>query len=96
MTGFTAPLFGLKLTAKDGEEKYRIVLTNYEKMLVELSDKVSLEKALCIASILKIAIRYLGDTNYTKYMKLGETCEFLANQLNINKTERLKMKKKIK
>ena len=87
MTGFTAPLFGLKLTAKDEEEKYRIVLTNYEKMLVELSDKVSLEKALCIASILKIAIRYLGDTNYTKYMKLGETCEFLANQLNINKTE---------
>ena len=87
MTGFTTPLLGLKLTQKDEQEKYQIVLKNYEKMLLELSDKVSLERALCIASIIKIAIRYLGESNYAKYMKLGESCEFLAKELHINKNE---------
>ena len=87
MTGFTTPLLGLKLTQKDEQEKYQIVLSNYEKMLLELSDRISLEKALCIASILKIAIRFLGESNYPKYMKLGQTCELIVDQLNINKEE---------
>ena len=87
MTGFTTPLLGLKLTQKDEQEKYQIVLSNYEKMLLELSDKMSLERALCIASILKIAIRFLGESNYPKYMKLGQTCELIVDHLNINKDE---------
>ena len=87
-TGFTGALFGLKLSYWDEKEKYEIVLSNYEKMLLELSDKSSLEKALCIASILKIAIRYLGKSNYQKYMELGEICECIVNELKINKNEK--------
>ena len=86
-TGFTNNLIGLKLSIKDQEEKYQIVLNNYEKMLIELSDKVSKEKALCIAYILKIAIRFLGESNYKKYIKLADDCEFIVNQLNLNKKE---------
>ena len=56
-------------------------------MLVGLSDKNTKGKALCIANILKIAIRFLGDNNYKKYIKLGETCNFIVDFLNIDKNE---------
>ena len=87
MTGFTKNLLGLSISAKDEQEKYQIVLSNYERMLIEMSDKITKEKALCIKNILKIAIRFLGDNNYKKYIKLGETCEFIVDQLNLNKEE---------
>ena len=87
MTGFTQNLLGLKITPKDEQEKYQIVLSNYEKMLIEMSNKNTKEKALCITNILKIAIRFLGDNNYKKYIKLGEDCEFIVRQLNLNKEE---------
>ena len=87
-TQFTRSAQDLQISMEDEEEKYQIVLNNYEKMLIDLSDKVSTGKALCIAGILKIAIRYLGDSNYKKYMKLGQECEFIVNQLNIDKKEK--------
>ena len=71
MTGFTSTLLGLKLSPTDEAEKYQIILSNYEKMLIGLSDQKSRERALCIANILKLAIRFLGDLNYKKYIKLA-------------------------
>ena len=87
-TGFTRNAMGLQITPRDEQEKYQIILKNYEKMLIDLSDKITKGKALCIANILKIAIRFLGDSNYKKYIKLGETCEFIVDKLNISKEER--------
>ena len=87
-TQFTRSAQDLQISMEDEEEKYQIVLNNYEKMLIDLSDKVSIGKALCIAGILKIAIRYLGDSNYKKYIKLGQDCEFLVDKLNIDKKEK--------
>ena len=87
-TQFTRGAQDLQISMEDEEEKYQIVLNNYEKMLIDLADKVSIGKALCIAGILKIAIRYLGDSNYKKYIKLGQDCEFIVNQLNIDNQEK--------
>ena len=86
-TQFTQNIFGLKIPLKDEQEKYQIVLGNYEKMLIELSDKVTKGKALCIANIIKLSIRFLGDSDYKKYIKLAEECEFIVNQLNLDKNE---------
>ena len=62
-------------------------MSNYEKMLIHLSDKMTKEKAICIANIMKIGISFLGDVNLKKYMKLGEDCEFIVNELKIDKNE---------
>ena len=86
-TGFTRDAYGLQITAKDEQEKYQIVLSNYENMLIELEDRMTEEKAICIANILKIAIRFLGDSNYTKYIKLGENCQLIVDQKGLNKNE---------
>ena len=86
-TGFTNTLMGLKLSPQEENEKYQIIMSNYEKMLINLSDKISKEKAMCIANIMKIGIRFLGDVNLKKYMQLGEDCEFIVRQLNLDKNE---------
>ena len=78
---------GLKLSPQEENEKYQIIMSNYEKMLINLSDKISKEKAMCIANIMKIGIRFLGDVNLRKYMQLGEDCEFIVRQLNLDKNE---------
>ena len=87
-TGFTVDALGLKISSKDEQEKYQIVLDKYENMLIDLSESVSEKKAVCIANIIKIATGFLGDCNYTKYYKLGETCEFIVSKLNIDKNKK--------
>ena len=87
MTGFTSTLLGLKLSPQEEAEKYQIILANYEKMLIGLSDQRSKEKALCIANILKLSIRFLGDMNYIKYIKLADDCAFLVDTLHLDKNE---------
>ena len=87
-TGFTVDALGLKISTKDEQEKYQIVLANYENMLIDLSESLSEKKAVCIANIIKIAIDFLGDCNYAKYYKLGETCEFIVNKLNLDKNKK--------
>ena len=87
MTGFTSTLLGLKLSPQEEAEKYQIILSNYEKMLIGLSDQKSKEKAICIANILKLSIRFLGDMNYTKYFKLAKDCSFLVDSLHLDKNE---------
>ena len=87
-TGFTRDALRLQISPKDEQEKYQIVLDNYENMLINLSEQVTEEKAICIANIIIIAIGYIGDDNYLKYCKLGETCEFIVEKLNLNKKEK--------
>ena len=87
MTGFTSALLGLRLSPTDEAEKFQIILSNYEKMLIGLSDQKSREKAICIANILKLAIRFLGDLNYRKYIKLSQECQFLVDTLKLDKNE---------
>ena len=87
MTGFTSALLGLKLSPTDEAEQFQIILSNYEKMLIGLSNQNSREKAICIANILKLAIRFLGDMNYRKYNKLSEECQFLVDTLKLDKSE---------
>ena len=84
---FAIPLIGLKLNIKDEMEKYNIILKNYENILLELSDKICKEKAICIANILNINIKYLGNFTYSKYYKLGKDCEFIVTYLKLDKNE---------
>ena len=86
-TGFTNNLLGLQLSKTDEQEKYQIVLANYEKMLTEIKGNTK-EKAICIFFILKIATGYIGDSNYKKYYHLGQQCEFIADEVGINKKEK--------
>ena len=86
-SGFTSGLSGLKISEMDEQEKYQIVLANYEKILSETKDKTK-EKAICIACIVNIAINYLKDVNYKKYIKLCRECEFIVDELGIDKNER--------
>ena len=81
-TGFTNNILGLQLSKTDEMEKYQIVLANYEKMLAEIEGNTK-EKAICISFILII-----GDSNYKKYYQLGQQCEFIANEADINKNEK--------
>ena len=77
----------LQISRKDEEEKYNIILNNYENILIELSDKICKEKAICITNILIVSIKYLGNNNYRKYYKLGKDCEFIVRYLELDTNE---------
>ena len=80
-TGFTNTINGLKIGDYENE-KYQIVMSNYEKVLIKLADQMTIKRALCIANIIKIGIKFLGDTNLKKYYKLGETCKLIMEKEN--------------
>ena len=93
-TGFTNFIQGLKIPKEQIEkekeidkEKYQIVLSNYEKMYSELAEQKTKLEAICIANILKINIKFLGNTHYYRYYELAERCEFIVNDLNLSKDE---------
>jgi len=86
-TGFTNNRLVLQLSPQDDNEKYQIVLNNYEKMLSEFSDVPTKKEAICNANIIKICHRFLGYTNYKRYCGLGERVEFIVKQLNIDTNE---------
>ena len=95
-SGFTKMRKGLSYGNKDEEEKNTIVLQNYEKLLSECQMKLSKflskedkerimkEEAMCIANIIKINHKLLGNTNYSNYCELAERCLFLAEELEID------------
>ncbi len=87
-TGFTNNRLVLQLSPQDDNEKYQIVLNNYEKMLSEFSNEPTKKEAICNANIIKICHRFLGYTNYKRYVGLGERCEFIVKQLNIDREEK--------
>ena len=80
-TGFTNTINGLKIGDFENE-KYQIIMSNYEKVLIKLADQMTIQRALCIANIIKIGIKFLGDTNLKKYYKLGETCKLIMEKEN--------------
>ena len=97
-TGFTNSTIGLKFSKEEEKEKYEIILQNYEKMLREINQNTNNEgnkmpiknndditEAICIANIIKISNSFLGNNNYKRFIKLGERCQYLAEQLG--KTE---------
>ena len=83
-TGFTEKAKGLKYGVQEEQEKYEIVLQNYEKMFANLKGKTNEEEAICIANIIKINYKCLGNDNYKNYLKLGENCEFIARKIKID------------
>ena len=80
-TGFTNTINGLKIGDFENE-KYQIIMSNYEKVLIKLADQMTIQRALCIANIIKIGIKFLGETNLKKYYKLGETCKLIMEKEN--------------
>jgi L1 cell adhesion molecule like protein len=87
-TGFTNNRLVLQLSPKDDNEKYQIVLNNYEKILSEFSDEPTEKEAICNANIIKICHRFLGYTNYKRYCGLGERVEFIVRHLNIDREKK--------
>jgi hypothetical protein len=87
-TGFTNNRLVLQLSPQDDNEKYQIVLNNYEKILSEFSDEPTEKEAICNANIIKICHRFLGYTNYKRYCGLGERVEFIVRHLNIDREKK--------
>ena len=93
-TGFTNFIQGLKIPKEDQEkdkeidkEKCQIVLSNYEKMYSQLAEQTTKLEAICIANILKINIKFLGNSLYYRYHQLADRCEFIVNHLKLSKDE---------
>ena len=87
MTGFTNNRLALQLSPKDDNEKYQIVLNNYERMLSEFGDQPTKKEAICNANIIKISHKLLGLTNYKRYYNLGERVEFIVKNLGLDTNE---------
>ena len=87
-SGFTNNRLVLQLSPKDDNEKYQIVLNNYEKILSEFSNEPTEKEAICNANIIKICHRFLGYTNYKRYCGLGERVEFIVRHLNIDREKK--------
>ena len=86
-TGFTNNRLFNQLSPQDDNEKYQLILNNYENILSEFSDIPTKKEAICNANIIKISHRFLGYTNYKRYCGLGERVEFIVRQLNIDHEE---------
>ena len=91
MSGFSLRIKGLAILStnkidNNAVERYKIVLSNYEKMLsgFELK-KQEKEQAICLANIIKINYKLLGYNNYKLYLQLGEKCKWIADRLKIDK-----------
>ena len=87
---------GLKYDKNEDTEKYQIALSNYEKILSRFkSGKKSIpseqkkKAAKCIANIIKLNVRFLGNSNYQRYIELGKKCKQFEEDKNsgINKNE---------
>ena len=81
-------IFVMQLSPKDDNEKYQIVLNNYETILSEFSNEPTEKEAICNANIIKICHRFLGYTNYKRYCGLGERVEFIVRHLNIDREKK--------
>ena len=87
-TGFTNNRLVLQLSPKDDNEKYQIVLNNYETILSEFSNEPTEKEAICNANIIKICHRFLGYTNYKRYCGLGDRVDFIVRHLNIDREKK--------
>ena len=76
---------GLSFCVKEEKEKIEIVLSNYEKMLSSLKGKVNEEEAICLANIIKINYKLIGDCNTKNNLEFGKRCEFIVKNKNLDK-----------
>ena len=95
-SGFTINRKGLSVGTKEETEKNKIVLENYEKLYAECiksntrnlskeeKERIKKQEAICIANIIKINVKFLGNSNYKLYCELAETCLFITKDLNID------------
>ena len=95
-SGFTVNRKGLSFGTKEEYEKNKIVLENYEKLYTECiksntrnlskeeKERIKMQEAICIANIIKINVKFLGNSNYKLYCQLAETCLFIIRDLNID------------
>jgi hypothetical protein len=95
-SGFTVNRKGLTFGLQDECEKNKIVLEHYEKLYAECiksdtrnipkeeKERIKMQEAICIANIIKINVKLLGNINYKLYNHLAEECLFITNDLNID------------
>ena len=88
-TMFTKSLYGLKFNKDEDAEKYQIILSNYEKIYTEfiyikknIPSEQKRKAAICIANIIKINFKFLGNSNHQRYIELGELCKLYGNDKN--------------
>ena len=86
---FTKSLYGLKFNKDEDAEKYQIILSNYEKIYTEfiyikknIPSEQKRKAAICIANIIKINFKFLGNSNHQRYIELGELCKLYGNDKN--------------
>ena len=77
-------LRGKMIGCKDEYEKCQIIMENYKKSYECIKGKENIEEAICIANMIKIYFKFLGECNFEKYIKLGERCEYIAQKLKIS------------
>ena len=95
-TGFTGGLYGLKFNKDEVAEKYQIILNNYERLLSgfmqgkkSIPSEQKKKAAICIANIIKINFNFLGNSNFQRYIELGERVKIFADdkESGIDKNE---------
>ena len=52
-----------------------------------LESKPSPKEAICIANIIKINVRFLGNDNYSRINELCKRCEYIASKLKITEEQ---------
>ena len=87
-TGFTVGQNNIQLKNKEDNERNCIVLDNFSKILLELGDQNTIKKALCIANMIKIGYKFLGDINYEYYYDLGKKCINIIGDNNAEKCKK--------
>jgi hypothetical protein len=99
-SGFTVNRKGLTYGSKDEYEKNKIVLENYEKLYTECQNKsrlkniseeeikrIKMQEAICIANIIKINVKFLGNSNYKLYCQLADECLLKIEDLDIDRND---------
>jgi len=75
--------FGRFDCLKEKNDKWEIILTNYEKNLSELNKKMNLEEAICLANIIKIKFKFLKSNDFSNLLALVERCNSISEKLEI-------------
>jgi len=76
--------FGLFDNSKERNDKWEIILANYEKNKSELNGKMNLEEAICLANIIKIKYELLKNNDFSDFTALAEKCKSISEKLEID------------
>ena len=70
--------------SKERIDKWELILTNYEKNLLELKGKMNLEEAICLANIIKIKFELLKKDDFSNFLTLEKRCKSISEKLEID------------